>query len=339
MKRLIRALRREPLDRPPVWLMRQAGRYLPEYRALREKAGGFLAMVQDPETATEITLQPVRRFGMDAAILYSDILLPPQAMGLDLAYGQGGPSFAAPIREDSDVAALREVDPARDLPYVGETLGRVAAELGEGTALLGFCGAPFTLACYMVEGAGSRQWPELRRMIHRHPGRYERLAGRLAEVAGAHLAYQAECGAEALVLFDTWAGSLSRPDYLRYAAPWARRALEIAGDAAPRIVYADTAGHLLDDLADLGVSCVGLDHRTPLGQALDRVGDRVAIQGNLDPAALLSTPGDVAARTRALLDEAGGRPGHILNLGHGVLKWTDPDCVAAFVDAATAASP
>jgi uroporphyrinogen decarboxylase len=316
--------------------MRQAGRYLPEYRAVRERSGGFLAMARTPELAAEVTLQPVTRFGVDAAILFSDILLPLAAMGMELRFDEGrGPVFPKPLHTVADIDALRPIEPADELGYVGEALRLVKRDLPEGTALLGFCGAPFTLAAYAVEGgsAGASQ-ARLRTLMYRDRPVFDRLMETLAVVVGRHLAYQVECGADAVVLFDTWAGALTREDYLEYAAPWSRRALEPVAGRAPRLGFIRDGSHLLDDLVELGVEGVALDWRTPLGKAFDRHGQRVAIQGNLDPAALLAPPEEVARRARALLAEVDGRPGHILALGHGVMKQTDPACVEAFVQVA-----
>jgi len=329
---LLAALAREPVPRPPVWLMRQAGRYLPEYQRTRRRAGGFLELCRSPELAAEVTLQPVRRFGMDGAILFSDILLVLEALGMELVFDEGGPRLPAPLREEADVAALRPAEPAEALGYVGETLRLLRAELPAGVALLGFCGAPFTLASYAVEGGGrGGALVHLRTMLHRRTDLYERLMDVLAEMVVRHLAFQVESGAQAVMLFDTWAGTLAREDYERFVAPWTRRVVEALGGRAPLILFARDGDHLLEAQAALGAQAVGLDWRTDVRAAFERVGDRVALQGNLDPCVLLSTPGDVAARTRALLDRVGGRPGHVLNLGHGVLKQTDPECVAAFV--------
>jgi uroporphyrinogen decarboxylase len=331
---LSRALRREPTERAPVWLMRQAGRYLPEYRAVRAEAGGFLEMIREPRYAAEVTLQPIRRFGMDAAILFSDILVPLEAMGMPLVFDEHGPSLPEPLRDARAVAALRIVDPAETMAHVGEALRLTRAGLPDDVALIGFCGAPFTLATYAVEGGTSKQFSFVRTMMYREPATFAGLMDRLAEQVTRHLRYQVECGAEAVVLFDTWAGSLTRLDYLRFAAPWARRVLRDLAGVAPRVVFAGTSDHLVEDLLELGAEAVALDHRTPLGRAFERAKGRVALQGNLDPAALFATPDEVRRRTAALLDEAGGRPGHVLNLGHGVFKDTDPECVRAFVDAA-----
>jgi uroporphyrinogen decarboxylase len=336
---LLRALRRETTERAPVWLMRQAGRYLPEYRAVRAEAGGFLEMIREPKYAAEVTLQPVRRFAMDAAILFSDILVPLEAMGMQLSFDEHGPSLPVPLRDRRAVEALEVVDPAGTMPFVGEALRLTRAGLPDETALLGFCGAPFTLAAYAIEGGTSKQFSHLRRMMYREPDVFSELMDKLAAQVSSHLLYQVEAGADAVVLFDTWAGSLTRLDYLRYAAPWARRVLRDVAPAAPRIAFAGESGHLFDDLLELGADALALDHRTSLEQAFERSRGRVALQGNLDPAALFATPAEVRRRTHALLDEVSGRPGHVLNLGHGVFKDTEPECVGAFVQAAKERAP
>lgn len=337
-KPLLAALARQPMPSPPVWLMRQAGRYLPEYRELRAKAGGFLAMAQTPELAAEITLQPVRRFGVDAAILFSDILLPLQAMGMPLRFDEGkGPVLPEPLNSPERIAALTRPDPETDLAYVGEALNRVKAELSSSTTLLGFCGAPYTLACYAVEGGHSKSHATLRSMMYREPALFDELMGQLADVVADHLNYQIASGADAVVIFDTWAGTLSREDYISRIRPFTERALAPVLGKAPVMAFVLDGGHVLDQVVDLGVDGVVIDWRVSLGDALSRYGDKVAIQGNLDPALLLAPPDVVAERTRALLEEAGGRPGHILALGHGVMKETDPESVAAFVETARAA--
>ncbi len=337
-KLLLRALRREPTARPPVWLMRQAGRYLPEYRALREQAGSFLGLVQDPELAAEVTLQPVRRFGVDAAILFSDILLPLEALGMELVFDEGGPSLPRPLRDRASVAALEHADPRERLAYVGEALRRVREGLPRGVALIGFAGAPFTLASYAIEGGTSRSFLELRKLMYRDPGTWTLLMDRLAAIVAEHLSFQIESGAEALVLFDTWAGSLTLEDYERHAAPWTARVVERAGRLAPLVLFAGQSGHLFEELCAIatgkGAAGVALDQRTDIAQAFGRARGRVALQGNLDPAALLASPEEVARRTRAILAAVGGRPGHVLNLGHGVFPPTAPECVAAFVETA-----
>lgn len=336
-KLLLRALRSEPLERPPVWLMRQAGRYLPEYRALRQEVGSFLGMARDPEVSAEVTLQPIRRFGMDAAIIFSDILLPLEAMGMELVFDERGPSFPRPVESMADVEALVEVQPAESLAYVGRTLELVRRSLPDSTALIGFCGAPFTLASYAIEGGTSRQFMLLRKMMYQQTQTFELLMDKLTQVVIDHLRFQVESGAEVVMLFDSWAASLTGEDYRRYAMPWSRRVLQALEGLAPRITFAGAAGHLFEDQIELGAEAVAVDHRMNLRQALDVASGRVALQGNLDPALLLASPDEVTRRTRNLLESVRDQPGHILGLGHGVLRLTDPDCVAAFVDAARGA--
>lgn len=330
-KLLLRALRRETVERTPVWLMRQAGRYLPEYRAVRAQAGGFLEMVRDPELAAEVTLQPVRRFGVDGAILFSDILLPLEALGLPLAFDEGGPELSRPIRTRADVDALQAAEPRRDLAYVGEALRRVKAGLPPEVALLGFAGAPFTLATYAIEGGTSKSFLEVKKLLYRDPATLEALLERLADLVSAHLLFQAESGADALVLFDTWAGTLTREDYRRFAEPWTRRIVAKVAPRAPLVLFAGQAEHLLETQLALGATGVAVDHRTSLVQAFERARGRCALQGNFDPGALLLPPAEVARRTRALLESVRGQAGHVLNVGHGVLPPTDPESVAAFV--------
>ena len=331
---LTRALRRQPVPRAPVWLMRQAGRYLPEYRTVREIAGGFLEMVKTPEHAAEVTLQPVRRYGMDAAIIFSDILVPLEAMGMPLVFDERGPVLPEPLREEAHVDALEVVEPRSTMSYVGEALQLTRQGLPEETALIGFCGSPFTLASYAIEGGTSRNFAHLRRMMYHTPEVFQKLLDKLAVVVARHLDYQVQCGAEAVVLFDTWAASLTREDYRRFAGPWSKRVLETMVASVPRVAFGGAADHLLEDLAGLGADAVAIDHRTDISEAFDRTGDQLAIQGNFDPAALFAPPAEVARRTHALLDRVGGRVGHVLNLGHGVMKETDPESVGAFVRAA-----
>jgi len=333
-KLLLRALRREPVERTPVWLMRQAGRYLPEYRAVRAQAGGFLEMVQEPELAAEVTLQPIRRFGMDGAILFSDILLPLQAMGMELVFDEAGPSLPRPLRTRGDVEALTLGDPRTSLAYVGRALELVRAGLPGGVTLLGFAGAPFTLASYAIEGGTSKSFLELKELMYREPATWEALLERLSAMVAEHLLFQHEKGAEALVLFDTWASTLTREDYRRYAAPWTARVVAAVGERVPLVLFAGQAEHLFDDLCAFGPAAVAVDHRSDLASAFERSRGRCALQGNLDPGVLLATPTEVARRTRALLESVRGLRGHVLNVGHGVLPATDPDCVAAFVETA-----
>jgi len=337
-KLMLRALRCEPVERPPVWLMRQAGRYLPEYRALRQEAGGFLDLVRDPRMSAEITLQPVRRFGMDAAILFSDILLPLAAMGMPLVFDERGPVLPEAIRSRADVEALSVVDPRKSLAHVGETLGLVKAGLSDATTLIGFCGAPFTLASYAIEGGGSRQYMALRQMMYNESGAYGLLMDKLTEMVIEHLKFQVEAGAEVVMLFDSWAGALTAEDYERFALPWTQRIHDALRGVAPRVAFAGAGDHLFEMQLALGVECVAVDFRTDFKRAMQLAGGKTCLQGNLDPGVLLSSPDEVTRRTDALLAQVGGRPGHILGLGHGVMKATDPACVAAFVDCAKGAA-
>lgn len=336
---LSRALAREIVPRAPVWLMRQAGRYLPEYRAVREQAGGFLEMIRNPEYAAEVTLQPVRRFELDAAILFSDILVPLEAMGMELVFDEHGPRLPRPLRSRADIERLQAPIPSETMPFVGDALRLVRRALPETTSLIGFCGAPFTLASYAIEGGTGKTFSNLRALMYHSERDFAALMDKLTSVVASHLSYQIECGAEVVVLFDTWASSLSREDYLRFAQPWSRQVLEALPRGTPRIVFAGAGDHLLDDLALLPAEALAIDHRTSIDAAFRRFGDRRALQGNLDPAVLLATPQEVHRRTLALLREVGGRAGHILNLAHGVIKDTDPACVAAFVAAAKEYKP
>ncbi len=339
---LVRALRREPVPRTPVWLMRQAGRYLPEYGVVRKRAGGFLGMAHDPELAAEVTLQPVRRFGVDGAVIFSDILLPLAAMGMELRFEEGrGPVLPQPLASGADVDALGGVDPTRDLAYVGESLRVTRAGLPDEVALIGFAGAPFTMAAYATSGGNPGAGAALRTLMYRDTAVYERLMQKLCVVLADHLRFQVQSGAQIVVLFDTWAGQLTAEDYRRYVAPWTGRVLESLGTPVPRLGFVRDGAHVTEQLVELGFEAIVADWRTPIGEVFDRFGHAVGIQGNLDPAVLLAEPDEVKRRARAILDEVGGRPGHVLSLGHGVLKQTHPDAVAAFVAAVheAAASP
>jgi uroporphyrinogen decarboxylase len=260
-------------------------------------------------------------------------------MGMPLEFQDGrGPVLPKPLRSADDIDALKPVVPEDALGYVGEALKATRAGLTDETTLLGFCGAPYTLACYAVEGGTTKNHTHLRQLMYRDPKTFEKLMEKLAETSGRHLAYQASQGAQAVVLFDTWAGTLGREDYLRYAQPWSQRALDIVGDAAPRIHFVLNGAHVLDDVVAMGSEGIAVDWRSDVGDVISRYGDKVAVQGNLDPNILLGTPEEVVRRTQAILDGVGGRPGHVMNLGHGVIKETDPACVAAFVETVKAAA-
>jgi len=342
--RLLRALMRQPVDMTPAWLMRQAGRYLPEYRALREKAGSFLALCQNPELACEVTLQPIRRFPLDAAILFSDILTIPDAMGLGLEFVEGeGPRFARPIRDAHDVARLSAPDPHVGLHYVIETVGRVRRELAGICPLIGFSGSPWTLATYMVEGQGSTDFKRIKGLLFSDPSTLERLLRVLTEAVTSYLNAQIDAGAQAVMLFDTWGGTLAAHHFLRYSRdPMASVVAGLTrkrdGVAVPVIVFTKGGGTWLPALADTGCDALGIDWTCSLAQARRLVGERVALQGNLDPMALYADPARLQAEVKAVLADFGRGPGHVFNLGHGVLPDINPERVALCIETVHAAT-
>ena len=326
----LRACRGEPVPHTPVWFMRQAGRSLPEYRELREGIG-MLESCTRPELVTEITLQPVRRYGVDAAIFYSDIMVPLRAVGIALDIVPGtGPVVDAPIRRMQDLETLRPLEPT-DVEYVTSAVRALVGELGT-TPLIGFAGGPFTLASYLVEGGPSREHVKTKALMHGSPSLWDALASRLAEISTAFLRVQVEAGASAVQLFDSWAGALSPADYQRFVAPHTRRILREIGElGVPRIHFGVGTGELLGQFAAVGADVVGVDWRVPLGSAIGRVAGR-AVQGNLDPALLFAPWDAVAGAASAILTEGARAPGHVFNLGHGVLPRTDPDMLARLVD-------
>ena len=332
---LVRACLREPVTRTPVWFMRQAGRSLPEYRAARGD-GSILSAIADAPLSAELTLQPVRRYGVDAAIVFSDIVVPLHAIGFGVEVEAGrGPVVAEPFRTEDDLARLRPFEPETDAPYVAETVRLVARELtGSGVALIGFAGAPFTVASYAVEGGPSRTFARVKALMHGDPGLWDRLTTRLADMAVASLRSQIDAGAVAVQLFDSWAGALAPEEYARYALPATRAVLEgIADLGVPSILFGVGTGELLRLMGSAGADVVGVDWRVPLDEARRRVGDR-AVQGNLDPALCLAPWPGVAEAARAVLARAddGSGTGHVFNLGHGVLPETDPGVLGAVVD-------
>lgn len=324
----LRACRRERVPYAPVWFMRQAGRSLPEYRAVREGTS-MLESCTRPELVVEITLQPVRRYGVDAAILFSDIVLPLKAIGVDLDIVPGvGPVVAQPVRRQADLEALRPLEP-EDVPYVTEAVGALVAELGA-TPLIGFAGAPFTLASYLVEGGPSRNHERTKALMHGEPALWHALLDRLATVAAGALQVQVDAGASAVQLFDSWAGTLSRAEYERFVLPHSARVLDAVGVAAdggsavPRIHFGVGTGEFLDLVGAAGAEVVGVDWRVPLDEAVRRIGPGRAVQGNLDPSVLGAPWPVVAEEVRRVLAEGRAAPGHVFNLGHGVLPGTDP---------------
>lgn len=312
--------------------MRQAGRSLPEYRELRG-SGSILHAISDPAVAAEVTLQPVRRYGVDAAILFSDIVVPVHAIGfgVDVVPGRG-PVMADPFKDRSDLARLRPLNPAADLPYVLETVERVVEALGS-TPLIGFAGAPFTVASYLIEGGPSREFTKVKALMHSDPELWMELMSRLAEGAITFMRAQVAHGASALQLFDSWAGSLSPSEYECFALPATKAIMDATADLdVPRTLFGVGTGELLSLMATSGADVVGVDWRVPLDEARRRVGDVVCLQGNLDPALTFASTEVLEAATRRVLDAAGTRPGHIFNLGHGVLPTTNPDALKRVVD-------
>ncbi|MDE2148677.1 MAG: uroporphyrinogen decarboxylase [Gammaproteobacteria bacterium] len=335
--RLLRALRRQPVDRPPVWLMRQAGRYLPEYRAVRERAGDFMTLCRTRELACEVTLQPVERFDLDAAILFSDILTVPDAMGLGLHFVEGeGPAFARPLRSAAEIRALPVPDPESELRYVLDAVRTIKRALAARVPLIGFAGSPWTLACYMLEGGGSREFVGARRLRFERPALLAQLLDTLTTAVARYLAAQAAAGADALMLFDTWGGLLDAEGFRRFSlAPLQRLTAELAAAApgVPLIVFSKGAGTRLSELAATGCAGLGVDWSVSLTAARAAVADGVALQGNLDPTALLANPRAIRERVAAVLKDYGDAPGHVFNLGHGILPATPPEHVAVLVRA------
>jgi uroporphyrinogen decarboxylase len=332
LSRFLAACRREPVDRPPVWIMRQAGRYLPEYQVARARAGSFLALCRTPELAAEVTLQPIRRFGFDAAIIFSDILLPLAPMGVEFSFpDEGGPRLARPLADPADWERLAPPATGAGTEFVAEAIARVRRELPPATPLIGFCGAPWTLASYLVEGGGSRDHAAARAAMAAHPREFHRLLEVLADAMSAYLRQQIATGAQAVQVFDSWAMALSAESYAEFAIPALKRLLQsLEGAGVPRIVYA-SGGHLLPLLAGLPCEAVSVDWRVHLSLAGEALVGK-AVQGNLDPAVLLAPPEAVRRATQAMLAAAPPR-GFIANLGHGILPRTPLEAVTAFVDA------
>jgi len=329
--RFLRACRRQPVDRTPVWFMRQAGRYLPEYREARGDRD-ILETCRSPEVAAEITLQPLRRMDLDAAVLFSDIMVPLAGIGVDVRISPGtGPVVADPIRSAGDVDRLRPLEPEADVPYVLEAIRLLRKELR--VPLIGFAGAPFTLASYLVEGAPSRNHDRTKALMHEEPATWERLMGALGEVVLAHLRAQVGAGAQAVQLFDSWVGALDPEDYERFVLPSTRRIFDGVADlGVPTIHFGVGTGELLPLMRSAGGDVMGLDWRTPLDMGWDRVGHDRGVQGNLDPAICLASWEAVRRKALGVLARAGGRPGHVFNLGHGVLPQTPLENLQRLVD-------
>jgi uroporphyrinogen decarboxylase len=335
---LLRALLRQPTPYTPVWIMRQAGRYLPEYNETRRKAGSFLKLAKTPELACEVTLQPLERFPLDAAIIFSDILTVPDAMGLGLHFVDGeGPRFERPLRDESAIAALRTPD-LSNLRYVFDAISLTRKELHGRLPLIGFSGSPFTLACYMVEGGGSDDFRLIKSLLYSRPDLLHRILDVNARAVIEYLNAQIAAGAQAVMIFDTWGGVLANDAYGEFSLNYSKQVLagltrESEGRIVPRILFTKGGGAWLEAMADSGADALGIDWQTDLGGARRRVGDRVALQGNLDPMALFGTPASIEREAQRVLDSFGSGPGHVFNLGHGVSQHTPPEHVAALVDA------
>lgn len=335
----LRALLRQPTEYTPVWIMRQAGRYLPEYNATRKRAGSFLGLAKNPDYATEVTLQPLERFPLDAAILFSDILTVPDAMGLGLYFAEGeGPKFERPVRDEAAVRALQVPEPRETLGYVLDAVKQIRGALDGKVPLIGFSGSPYTLACYMVEGGGSDDFRTIKTMLYARPDLLHHILDINARAVIAYLNAQIEAGAQAVMVFDTWGGALSDAAYHEFSLEYLRRVIaglhrSWQGQTIPSIVFTKGGGLWLEDIAAIGCNAVGLDWTVDIGKARQRIGDRVALQGNLDPNVLFSPPATIAAQVGHVLRQFGNGSGHVFNLGHGVSQFTPPEHVGALVEA------
>ncbi|TNF97730.1 MAG: uroporphyrinogen decarboxylase [Gammaproteobacteria bacterium] len=337
--RFLRALMRESVDQTPVWIMRQAGRYLPEYRETRQKAGNFLNLCKTPELACEVTLQPLERFELDAAILFSDILTIPDAMGLGLYFTEGeGPAFEHPVRSQADVEKLGVPDPEQELRYVIDAVSTIRQALDGRIPLIGFSGSPWTLATYMVEGRATKQFSKSKGMLYNSPATLHQLLDILARSVTSYLNAQIKAGAQAVMIFDTWGGMLSEHNYLDFSLQYMQQIIdglirENDGRKVPVILFTKGGGLWLDAMANTGCNGLGLDWTMSIGKARSLVGDRVALQGNLDPCALYGSPENIRHEVANILKSYGNGSGHVFNLGHGITPDINPDHVAALVDA------
>ena len=334
----LRALLKEPVEYTPIWMMRQAGRYLPEYRATRARAGSFMGLCTSPDYATEVTLQPLDRFPLDAAILFSDILTVPDAMGLGLYFAEGeGPKFQRPLRDEAAIRALAPADMGK-LRYVFDAVASIRKALDGRVPLIGFSGSPFTLACYMVEGGGSDDFRHVKAMLYSRPELLHHILEANTQSVIAYLNAQIDAGAQAVQIFDTWGGALSHAAYREFSLAYMQRIVaglkrEADGRKVPVIVFTKGGGQWLEDIAAIGADCVGLDWTTDIGQARERVGAKVALQGNFDPNALFAEPAAIEREVARILASYGQGSGHVFNLGHGISQFADPAHAGALVDA------
>jgi uroporphyrinogen decarboxylase len=333
----LRALLRQPTEYTPVWLMRQAGRYLPEYRATRQKAGSFMGLATNPDLATEVTLQPIDRYPLDAAILFSDILTVPDAMGLGLYFVEGeGPKFQRPLKTESDVQALRLPEPG-SLDYVFKAVTQIRTELNGRVPLIGFSGSPWTLACYMVEGQGSREFHTIKKMLYSRPDLMHHILETNARAVAEYLNAQIDAGAQAVMVFDSWGGALADGAYQQFSLHYMRKVVsqlkrEKDGVRIPAIVFTKGGAHWAEEIAAIGADAIGLDWTADIGKIRAAVGDKVALQGNLDPAILFAQPEQIRAEVTRVLQAFGNHPGHVFNLGHGISQFTPPESVTVMVE-------
>lgn len=334
----LRALLKQPVEYTPLWMMRQAGRYLPEYRKVREEAGSFMAVCTNPELACEVTLQPLRRFDFDAAILFSDILTIPDAMGLGLHFTEGeGPKFERPLRTPADIEKLAIIDPEIELRYVTDAVRLIRQNLAGSVPLIGFSGSPWTLATYMVEGGSSKNFAKVKALMNNEPQVMHKLLDKLAQSVAAYLNAQIAAGAQAVMLFDTWGGVLSCDDYREFSLHYAKQIrdlliVENEGRRVPNILFTKGGGLWLENMANTGYDALGLDWQTDIHSARTRVGDKVALQGNLDPMALYANQDVIAEKVKTILHKYGNGSGHVFNLGHGILPDINPEHVKTMVD-------
>lgn len=341
----IRALLKKPVERTPIWIMRQAGRYLPEYRATRKKAGDFLTLCKTPELACEVTLQPIDRFGFDAAILFSDILTIPDAMGLELQFSEGeGPSFRRPITSMNDVNRIADKEPMNELNYVTDAVKLIKNELQRKVPLIGFSGSPWTLATYMVEGKSSKEFRLIKSMMYQQPKLLEKLLTVLSKSISEYLRAQIESGADAVMIFDTWGGVLNKENYLKFSLSPMQNIVEtLLSDQVihnvPIILFTKGSGEWLEEIASTGCHAVGLDWTTEIDQARKRIGKKVALQGNLDPCVLYGTDEQIRLEVQKILEKYGTGSGHVFNLGHGIQQYVEPEKVAVLVNAVKELSP
>ncbi len=335
----LKALLRQPTAYTPLWIMRQAGRYLPEYNATRARAGSFLDLCKNPDLATEVTLQPLARYPLDAAILFSDILTIPDAMGLGLYFAEGeGPKLERPLRDEWEVRNLTAPDPTEHLRYVLDAVTQIRRALGGSVPLIGFSGSPFTLACYMVEGGGSDDFRHIKGMLYRRPDLLHHILETTTEAVILYLNAQIAAGAQAVMVFDTWGGTLTTPAYQEFSLAYLSRIAagltrHAEGRHVPSIVFTKGGGLWLEAIAEAGFDAVGLDWTPDIAAARHRIGDRVALQGNMDPSVLFGTPEVIRREVSRILDGFGPGVGHVFNLGHGISRFTDPENVATMVEA------